>query len=142
MALAHGEAAREIAPEATRPSALTAAVATAPTLLLSLQRTAGNAAVSRWVLARQPAPAGTAGATAVAKVGRVGGTRPTITETSKAFEDCNAAVAWVNSGTYIGEAEPIYSRPPASRGSRSWPTGRLRPRPISRGTSTRRRGRR
>jgi hypothetical protein len=114
MALAHGEAARETAPEVAQPSALAAAVQTAPTLLLSLQRTVGNAAVSRWVLARQPAPAGATGAPAVAKVGRVGGTRPTITETSKTFEDCNAAVAWVNSGTYIGEAEPIY-KPTASK---------------------------
>src|SRR5688572_2785268 len=108
MPLAHGEAAHQTAPEVARPSAFTAAVETAPSLLLSLQRTVGNAAVSRWVLARQPAPAGTAGAAALAKVGRVGGTRPTITETSKSFDDCNAAVAWVNSGTYIGEAEPIY----------------------------------
>ncbi len=114
MSLAHGEAARETAPEVTRPSAFTTAVEAVPARLLSLQRTAGNAAVSRWVLARQPAPAGTGGAAAVAKVGRVGGTRPPITETSKAFEDCNAAVAWVNSGTYIGEAEPIYA-PTASK---------------------------
>jgi uncharacterized protein YbjQ (UPF0145 family) len=114
MSLARGEAARETAPEVAQPSAFTAAVETAPTLLLSLQRTVGNAAVSRWVLARQPAPAGAKGAAAVAKVGVVGGTRPTITETSKTFDDCNAAVAWVNSGTYIGEAEPIYA-PTASK---------------------------
>lgn len=109
MTLAHGEAAREPAPEVAPPSAIATAVRSTPALLLGLQRTVGNASVARWVLARQPAPAGAGGATAVAKVGRVGGTRPTITETSKAFEDCNAAVAWVNSGTYIGEAEPIYA---------------------------------
>jgi hypothetical protein len=114
MPLAHREAAHETAPEVARPSAFMAAVETAPTLLLSLQRTMGNAAVSRWVLARQPAPAGAAGPAAVAKVGRVGGTRPTISETSKSFVDCNAAVAWVNSGTYVGEAEPTY-KPTASK---------------------------
>ena len=109
MPLVHGEAVPATAPDVARPSASTKVAETYPTLLLSLQRSAGNAAVSRWVLARQPAPAVAGGAAAVAKVGRVGGTRPTITETSKAFEDCNAAVAWVNSGTYIGEAEPIYA---------------------------------
>ena len=36
------------------------------------------------------------------------GTRPAITETSKAFDDCNAAVAWINSGVYTGEAQPVY----------------------------------
>ena len=58
-------------------------------------------------LARQPAapPA----ATPVAKVGTVGGKRPAIKETLKTFDDCNAAVAWINSGTYTGEAQPVYA---------------------------------
>src|SRR3954471_18830685 len=100
MKPARGEAALETAPEVARQPAISPVVATGPAMLLNLQRSAGNAAVSRMVLARQPAPTGVAGATAVAKVGRVSGTRPAVTETPKSFADCNAAVDWVNSGTY------------------------------------------
>ena len=114
MKPAHGEAALETAPEIARAPAIGRVLETGPALVLSLQRTVGNAAVSRMILARQPAPAGTNAPAAVAKVGQVGGTRPAITETKKSFADCNAAVAWVNSGTYTGEAEPIY-KPTASK---------------------------
>jgi hypothetical protein len=107
MSLARGEAVRETAPEVVRPNPVALAIESAPTLLLGLQRTAGNAAVCRF-LARQPAPPQTGKTAPVAKVGTVDGKRPAITETSKTFEDCNAAVAWINSGVYTGEAQPVY----------------------------------
>jgi hypothetical protein len=106
MKPARDEGALGIAPEVARAPVANSVAEPGPALLLNLQRSAGNAAVTRMVLARQPAPAGAA--TAVAKVGRVGGKRPVITETTKSFADCNAAVDWVNSGADIGEAEPIY----------------------------------
>jgi hypothetical protein len=114
MKPARDEAAPQAAPEPGRVPAVGLVATTAPALLLSLQRSAGNAAVSRMVLARQPKPGGTSAPAAVAKVGVVGGARPAITETKQSFADCNAAVDWVNSGTYIGEAEPIYT-PTASK---------------------------
>jgi len=107
MSSARGEAVREAAPEVVAPKGVALAIESAPTLLLGLQRTVGNAAVCRF-LARQPAPAQTGTATPVAKVGTVSGKRPAITETSKTFDDCNAAVAWINSGVYTGEAQPVY----------------------------------
>ena len=107
MPLARGEAVRETAPEVVRPQGFAPAIESAPTLLLGMQRTAGNAAVCRF-LARQPAPTQTPAAAPVAKVGTVSGKRPAITETSKEFDDCNAAVAWINSGVYTGEAQPVY----------------------------------
>jgi len=107
MPLAHGEAVREAAPEVARSKGAALAIGAAPSVLLGLQRTVGNAAVCRF-LARQPAPAQSGAAAPVAKVGSVSGQRPAIKETSKTFDDCNAAVAWINSGVYTGEAQPIY----------------------------------
>jgi hypothetical protein len=83
--------------------------------LLGLQQLAGNAAVSRLIanaaLQRQPpttpaapAPQATGGGT----VGRVGGNRPAVKQVTKTFDDCNAAVAWLNSGAWTGDAEPVY----------------------------------
>ena len=78
MALARGEAVREVAAGATRPGDVAQVLESAPALLMRLQRTAGNAAVCRLlagaVLARQPAPAGAP--TVAATVGSVGGKRP------------------------------------------------------------------
>ena len=59
-----------------------------------------------------------------AKVGSVGGKRPSIKETTKEFDDCNAAVAWLNSGAYTGEAQPVY-KPTA---------GKIRPKKLPDGT--------
>jgi hypothetical protein len=114
MKPARGEAAVQTAPEVGRAPAIGQVLASGPALVLDLQRTVGNAAVSRMILARQPAPAGAGTPAAVAKVGQVGGARPAITETPKSFADCNAAVDWLNSGAYTGEAEPIY-KPTASK---------------------------
>ncbi len=40
------------------------------------------------------------------------------------FDDCNAAVAWINSGAYTGEAQPVY-KPTA---------GKIRPKKLPDGT--------
>ena len=84
------------------------AIESAPTLLLGLQRTVGNAAVCRF-LARQPAPAQTA--TRRARSRRSGPSAASGRRSRRrrrTFDDCNAAVAWINSGVYTGEAQPVY----------------------------------
>ena len=127
MALARGEAVREVAAGATRPGDVAQALESAPALLMRLQRTAGNAAVCRLlagaVLARQPAPAGAP--TVAATVGSVGGKRPSIKETTKEFDDCNAAVEWLNSGAYTGEAQPVYKPTAGKIRSKKLPDGTL-----------------
>lgn len=121
------EDAREHGSGAERPSGMATGVGAAPALLMRLQQSAGNAAVCRMVasgvLARQPAAAGTP--TAAKTVGAVGGKRPAIKETTKEFEDCNAAVAWLNSGTYTGEAQPVYSATAGKIRSKKLPDGTL-----------------
>jgi len=77
------------------------------------------------VIARQPAPSGTSTAAPVAKVGSVGGRRPPIKETTKEFDDCNAAVAWLNSGADTGEAQPIYKPTAGKIRSKKGPGGTL-----------------
>ena len=81
--------------------------------LLRLQRGAGNAAVLRWIAAgmiqRQPTGGGSGGGGKKGGGGaKIGGTRPAVSSTSKDCEDCNAAVAWINSGAWLGDAQPIY----------------------------------
>ena len=119
--------AREHGSGTARPSGVVEAAGGAPALLMKLQASAGNAAVCRLlagrVLARQPAPAGTPAA--AAKVGSVGGKRPAIKETTKDFDDCNAAVAWLNSGTYTGEAQPVYKPTAGKIRSKKLPDGTL-----------------
>lgn len=129
MEVARLEDAREQVPGATSPSGVVATPATAPALLLRLQASAGNAAVCRLlagsgtVLARQPAATGTPAAAAT--VGSVSGKRPAVTETTKQFDDCNAAVAWLNSGTYTGEAQPVYKPTAGKIRSKKLPDGTL-----------------
>ena len=120
--------AREHESGSAPPSGVAAAAGGAPALLMRLQKGAGNAAVCRMlagnVLARQPAPTGTPTATA-ATVATVGGKRPAIKETTKEFDDCNAAVAWLNSGTYTGEAQPVYKPTAGKIRSKKLPDGTL-----------------
>jgi hypothetical protein len=106
----------ESASHAVRPAAVPLAPNLTPAAtILQLQRSAGNAAVARALLQRDDAPAPpvpaqtpTSSTTAGATVGKVGGTRPVPKNTSKTFENCQAAVDWINSGVWTGEAEPIY----------------------------------
>jgi hypothetical protein len=127
MALARLEDAREHDSDAVRASGVVEAAGGAPALLMRLQASAGNAAVCRLlagrVLARQPAAP--AAPTAVATVGTVSGKRPAITETTMEFDDCNAAVAWLNSGTYTGEAQPVYKPTAGKIRSKKLPGGTL-----------------
>jgi hypothetical protein len=121
------EDAREHDSGAAPPSDVAVSPGAAPALLMRLQQSAGNAAVCRLlagrVLARQPAPTGTP--TAAATVGSVSGKRPAIKETTKEFDDCNAAVAWLNSGTYTGEAQPVYKPTAGKIRSKKLPDGTL-----------------
>ncbi len=121
------EDAREHDSGATRPSGVAEAAGAAPAALMRLQGSAGNAAVCRLlagrVLARQPAATGTP--TAASTVGSVSGKRPPIKETTKEFDDCNAAVAWLNSGTYTGEAQPVYKPTAGKIRSKKLPDGTL-----------------
>ena len=82
---------------------------------LGLQQLAGNVAVSRLLanaaLQRQPTvapatPAKQAGGGGT--VGQVGGNRPAVKAVTQTFDDCNAAVAWLNSGAWTGDAQPVY----------------------------------
>jgi hypothetical protein len=127
MEVARREDAREQVSPAAPASGVVEAAGPAPALLMRLQQSAGNAAVCRLlagnVLARQPAPTGTAAPAAT--VGSVGGKRPAIKETTKEFDDCNAAVAWLNSGTYTGEAQPVYKPTAGKIRSKKLPDGTL-----------------
>jgi hypothetical protein len=83
--------------------------------LLGLQQLAGNVAVTRLIanaaLQRQPPAAQAAPAnqaTGGGTVGKVGGTRPAVKPVTQTFDDCDAAVAWLNSGAWTGDAEPAY----------------------------------
>jgi Bacterial protein of unknown function (DUF922) len=85
-------------------------------MILALQQSAGNARVSRVLgralLQRDGAGQHTQSAQPVATgatVGTVGGRRPAVTATTKNFDDCNAAVAWLNSGADAGDAQPVYA---------------------------------
>jgi hypothetical protein len=85
-------------------------------MILSLQQSAGNARVSRILgralLQRDGPGQNTQAAKPVATgatVGTVGGRRPTVNATTKNFDDCNAAVAWLNSGADAGDAQPVYA---------------------------------
>ena len=128
MAVVRLEDAREHDSCAAPPSGVAAGTGGAPALLMRLQQSAGNAAVCRMlagsVLARQPAAA-TGASTAGPTVGSVGGKRPAIKETTKEFDDCNAAVAWLNSGTYTGEAQPVYKPTAGKIRSKKLPDGTL-----------------
>ena len=128
MALVRHEDAREPDSAAAQPSGVVMGAGAAPALLLRLQKGAGNAAVCRMlaasVLARQPGTA-TGTSAAAATVGSVGGKRPAIKETTKEFDDCNAAVAWLNSGTYTGEAQPVYKPTAGKIRSKKLPDGTL-----------------
>jgi uncharacterized protein DUF922 len=85
-------------------------------MLLGLQQTAGNVAVSSLLanapLQRQQSPQAHAApakpATGGGKVGKIGGKRPPVTPVTQTFDDCNAAVAWLNSGAWTGDAQPVY----------------------------------
>jgi hypothetical protein len=85
-------------------------------MLLGLQHTAGNVAVRRLVakapLQRQQSPPAETSpakpATGGGQVGTVGGKRPAVTPVTQTFDDCNAAVAWLNSGAWTGDAQPVY----------------------------------
>ena len=82
-------------------------------MLLGLQQTAGNLAVSSLLanahLQRQKSsPAKAAKPATGGKVGKIGGKRPPVTTTTKTFDDCNAAVAWLKSGAWTGDAQPVY----------------------------------
>ena len=127
MSLVRQEDAREPGSAAAQASGVVVGAGAAPALLLRLQRSAGNAAVCRMlagsVLARQPAATGASAAAAT--VGSIGGKRPAIKETTKEFDDCNAAVAWLNSGTYTGEAQPVYKPTAGKIRSKKLPDGTL-----------------
>jgi hypothetical protein len=127
MAVVRLEDAREHDSGTARPTGVVEAAGAAPALLLRLQQSAGNAAVCRLlagrVLARQPAA--TATSAAAPTVGSVSGKRPAIKETTKEFDDCNAAVAWLNSGTYTGEAQPVYKPTAGKIRSKKLPDGTL-----------------
>src|SRR4051794_21352272 len=127
MAVVRLEDAREPDSGAARPNAVGAPAGGAPALVMRLQQSAGNAAVCPLLadpgLARQPA--GTGAPAAAAAVGSVGGKRPAIKETTKDFDDCNAAVAWLNSGTYTGEAQPVYKPTAGKIRSKKLPGGTL-----------------
>jgi hypothetical protein len=105
----HAEVQAEPALESARPAVLP--VGGGAARILALQRSAGNAAVTRLLQrddaaptpAQAPAQSGGGGT-----VGKIGGTRPTPKNTSKSVDDCNAAVDWINSGAWTGEAEPMY----------------------------------
>jgi hypothetical protein len=128
MAVVRLEDAREHDSGAARASAVAETAGAAPALLMRLQQSAGNAAVCRLlaggVLARQPAPTGTP-TRAAPTVRAVSGRRPAITETTQEFDDCNAAVAWLNSGTYTGEAQPVYKPTAGAIRSKKLPDGTL-----------------
>ncbi len=101
--------------------------------ILALQKSIGNARVSR-ILGRallqrdgagqntQAAQPGAAGAT----VGTVGGQRPAVKATIKNFDDCNAAVAWLNSGADAGDAQPVYAPKAGSIRSTNQPGGTIK----------------
>jgi hypothetical protein len=129
MTVVRLEDAREHDSGAARPSGVVEAAGAAPALLMRLQESAGNAAVCRLlagrVLARQPAAAATGTPAAASTVGSVSGKRPAIKETTKEFDDCNAAVAWLNSGTYTGEAQPVYKPTAGKIRSKKLPDGTL-----------------
>jgi hypothetical protein len=85
--------------------------------LIGLQQSAGNLAVSRLLttatLQRQQSSAGpTAPAKPGKTVGKVGGKRPAVKTVTKDFDDCNAAVDWLNSGAWTGDAQPNYKPTP------------------------------
>jgi hypothetical protein len=93
--------------------------------VLGLQQTAGNEAVSTLLggaaVQRQQSAAAARPAPAPAKkkqkpaagggtVGKVGGSRPAVQEVTKDFDNCKAAVDWLDSGGWPGDAEPFYKR--------------------------------
>ncbi len=105
------------APASVEVSAVPLSAGGAGAMILALQQSAGNARVTR-ILGRgllqrdganpqntQAPQAGGSGAL----VGTVGGQRPSVKATTKNFDDCNAAVAWLNSGADAGDAQPVYA---------------------------------
>jgi hypothetical protein len=85
--------------------------------LFGLQQSAGNLAVSRLLttvaLQRQQSSAGPAAPAKRGKtVGKVGGKRPAVKTVTKDFDDCNAAVDWLKSGAWTGDAQPEYKPTP------------------------------
>src|SRR5262245_13963401 len=84
--------------------------------LFGLQQSAGNLAVTRLLttaaLQRQQASARPPPAKRGKTVGKVGGKRPAVKEVTQEFDDCNAAVEWLNSGAWTGDAQPIYKPTP------------------------------
>jgi hypothetical protein len=89
--------------------------------LLALQRTVGNARLTR-MIQRDEIPLGdggggdsavpldtsTGGGGAGATVGVVGGRRPAVRPITQNFADCNAAADWLNRGGNAGDASPQY----------------------------------
>jgi Bacterial protein of unknown function (DUF922) len=99
--------------------------------LFGLQRNAGNLAVTRLLtsaaLQRQHSSAGSAAPAKRGKtVGKVGGKRPTVKQLTKDFEDCNAAVEWLTSGAWTGDAQPIYKPTPGKIRTKKLPDGTVK----------------
>jgi hypothetical protein len=96
----------------------------AATMLLALQRTAGNARVARMILRDEltltddpamplDAPTGTGGGGGGgATVGSVGGRRPPVRAVTRNFASCNEAADWLNGGGDAGDASPQYHPTP------------------------------
>jgi len=89
--------------------------------LLTLQRTAGNHAVQRLVAelmvqrddtaktgASRPGGVTTGSATFT-------GSRPTPTTTAKSFAACSDAADYLNSGSYVGDAHPVFAPTTSSK---------------------------
>ena len=117
------------APSNDRARSWPAALGGVAERLLDLQRGAGNAAVLRWIangmIQRQPAP-GASGGGAAAGGATIGGRRPAVTSKSKDCTDCNDAVAWINSGAWLGDAQPIYKPTPSKPRLKTQPDGTVK----------------
>jgi hypothetical protein len=59
-------------------------------------------------------------------VGKVGGKRPAVKPVTKTFDDCNAAVAWLNSGAWTGDAQPVYKPTPGKIRKTKLPDGTVK----------------
>ncbi len=128
MSRSDGRARLQPAPQAARERPIEAtAHPAAATLLLALQRTAGNARVARMILRDEltltddsatpmDTPTGTGGGSGAggATVGTVGGRRPPVRAVTRNFANCNEAADWLNGGGDAGDASPQY-HPTAGR---------------------------
>jgi Bacterial protein of unknown function (DUF922) len=103
-------------------------------MILALQQSVGNARVTR-ILGRRALlqrdgggqnPQVAQPVATTAKVGTVGGQRPAVKATIKNFDDCNAAVAWLNSGADAGDAQPVYAPKAGSIRSTNQPGGTIK----------------